>query len=297
MRKFDPEVAFSILAKYQVKNAFMPPTALKMMREVPNPRSRFNYSMRSIGCGGETLGESVLEWAKDTFGFYVNEFYGQTECNLVLGNCAQVMQIRPGSMGKPIPGHVVEICDEKGNVLPVGEVGIISVKAPHPVMFLRYLNKPEATRDKFANGWLLTGDIGRKDEDGYFWYIGRNDDVIKSAGYRIGPSEIEDCIIAHPAVSNAAAVGVPDELRNEAVKCFVVLAPSYKHASPGILDNLRKELMEHVKKRLAKHEYPRQIEFVDELPMTATGKVIRKELKRREYEKYYAQLGKPCPPI
>lgn len=293
-KKFDPEQAFALMARQKVRNAFMPPTALKMMREVGNPKAKYDFKVRSIGCGGETLGEAVLQWGRETFGIDVNEFYGQTECNLVLGNCSRIMPVRPGSMGRPIPGHTVEICDELGNVLPVGSVGNIGIKAPHPVMFLEYLNKPQATKDKFAGGFLLTGDLGRKDQEGYFWYVGRSDDVIKSAGYRIGPSEIEDCLVSHPAVSNAAAVGVPDELRNEAVKAFVVIAPSHVGHSQ---DALRSELSEYVKTRLAKHEYPRQIEFVESLPMTTTGKVIRKDLKRKEYEKYYSERGLPCPKI
>lgn len=279
-RKFDPEEAFRLIAKYKIRNSFMPPTALKMMRQVENPRSRHDYQIRSIGSGGETLGSELLDWGKEVMGVMINEFYGQTEVNLVVGNCSEVMEIRPGSMGRPIPGHTVDIVDSDGNPVSVGVVGEVAIKSPDPVMFLEYWGNPEATRDKFVNDWALTGDLGKKDSDGYLWYVGRKDDVITSAGYRIGPAEIEDCVLKHPSVSMVAVVGSPDKLRTEIVKAFIVLKPGI---APG--DELARDIQNFVRTRLAAHEFPREIEFLPELPMTATGKIIRKELRRREVER------------
>jgi acetyl-CoA synthetase len=258
----------------------MPPTALKMMRQVPDPKSRYEYKMRSIGSGGETLGSELLDWGRQTMGVTINEFYGQTEVNLVVGNCSEVMEIRPGSMGKPIPGHRVEIVDEQGNPVSPGVVGEVAIKRPDPVMFIEYWNNPGATEEKFVNDWALTGDLAKKDSEGYLWYVGRKDDVITSAGYRIGPAEIEDCLLKHPSVSMVAAVGSPDKLRTEIVKAFIVL-------KPGIAGSLglAREIQDFVKTRLAAHEFPREVEFLSELPMTATGKIIRKDLRKLEIDR------------
>jgi acetyl-CoA synthetase len=279
-KKFDPEEAFHLIAKYGIRNAFMPPTALKLMRQVKNPRQRHNFNMRSIGSGGETLGEELLDWGRDTMGLTINEFYGQTECNLIVGCCAEIMQIRPGSMGRAIPGHRVDVIDEDGNPAPADIVGEIAVQHPDPVMFLEYWQNPKATRKKFIGDWLLTGDLARRDDNGYFWFNGRTDDVITSAGYRIGPAEIEDCLMKHPSVAMVAAVGSPDKVRTEIVKAFVVLKPGMTPGA-GLADDIKK----FVKVRLAAHEYPREIEFVSELPMTATGKIMRRELKKLEIER------------
>ncbi|MBW1735459.1 MAG: AMP-binding protein, partial [Deltaproteobacteria bacterium] len=221
-RKFDPEEAFYLLEKYGIRNAFMPPTALKMMRQVPDPRSRYDYRMRTIGSGGETLGEELLAWGREVMGLSINEFYGQTEVNLVVGTCAEVMEPRAGSMGRAVPGHTVEVVDEEGNPVGPGTVGEIAVRGPDPVMFLEYWNNPQATKDKYDGPWCLTGDLGRKDEDGYFWFVGRKDDLITSSGYRIGPAEIEDCLMKHAAVAMVAVVGSPDPVRGEVVKAFIV---------------------------------------------------------------------------
>jgi acetyl-CoA synthetase len=279
-KKFDPEEAFHLIAKYGIRNAFMPPTALKLMRQVQDPQSRYHYSMRSIGSGGETLGEELLDWGKEVMGLIINEFYGQTEVNLVVGNCTECMQNIPGAMGKAIPGHVVDVVDETGNPVSAGTAGEVAIKRPDPVMFIEYWKNPEATRDKYIGDWCLTGDLAKKDEDGYFWFVGRKDDVITSAGYRIGPAEIEDCLLKHPAVGIAAVIGTPDELRTEIIKAFIV-------PKPDIIPDpeLESDIKNFVKKRLAAHEYPREIEFVDELPMTATGKIMRKELKKRDIQR------------
>jgi acetyl-CoA synthetase len=276
-RKFDPEFAFHLMAKHEVRNAFLPPTALKMMRRVTPPKEWSALQLRSVGSGGETLGEELLDWGKSVLGITINEFYGQTEANLVVGNCAQLMPVKPGSMGRTIPGHVVEIVDDVGNVLPRGTAGHIAVRRPDPVMFLAYWMNRSATDRKFAGDWCLTGDTARQDEDGYLWFIGRQDDLITSSGYRIGPGEIEDCLLKHPAVAMAGVVGVPDDIRTETVKAFIVLKPEAKAG-----EALERDIKNFVRYKLAAHEYPRLIEFVESLPMTATGKIIRKDLRARE---------------
>jgi acetyl-CoA synthetase len=275
-RKFDPEEAFFLMAKHGVRNTFMPPTALKLMRQASEGRAHPGLRLRTVASGGETLGDELLDWGRATFGVTINEFYGQTECNLVVGNNAALFPVRPGSMGRAIPGHEVRVVDDVGVPLPIGETGQIAIRGPDPVMFLGYWNNPHATRQKFAGECLLTGDTGRRDSDGYFWFQGRADDVITSAGYRIGPGEIENCLMKHPAVAMAAVVGVPDPLRTEIVKAFLVLKPG-QAAGPG----LAREIQDFVKVTLAAHEYPRQIEFVDSLPMTTTGKIMRRELRKR----------------
>jgi acetyl-CoA synthetase len=279
-KKFDPEQAFHFIAKYGIRNAFMPPTALKIMRQVPDPGGRYDFAMRTIGCGGETLGEELLEWGRRVMGLTINEFYGQTEVNLVLGNCSEIMENRRGSMGRPIPGHRVEVVDGAGRVLPPGEVGEVAIQRPDPVMFLGYWGNPQATEDKYIGDWSLTGDLARKDEEGYFWFVGRKDDLISSAGYRIGPAEIEDCLIKHPAVAMAGVIGRPDAVRGEIVKAFIVLKPGI---SPE--PSLKEEIQQFIKTRLAAHEYPREIEFLAELPLTATGKIMRKDLRQMELER------------
>jgi acetyl-CoA synthetase len=274
LKKFDPEEAFALIVRHQIRNAFMPPTALKMMRQVAQPQSRFSYSMRSIASGGERLGEETLSWGRDVFGLTINEFYGQTEANLTIANCASIASPREGSMGRAVPGHVVDIVDEASRPAKPGETGIIAVKVPDPVFFLRYWNKPEATKEKFCNGWLLTGDVGHRDEEGYFWFHGRNDDVIISGGYRIGPTEIEDCLMQHPAVALVAVIGVPDAVRGEIIKACIV-----PREGTTVDQGLHADVQAFVKARLSAHEYPRQIEFRDSLPMTITGKIRRKDLR------------------
>jgi acetyl-CoA synthetase len=274
--KFDPEEAFALMAKAEVRNAFIPPTALRMMRAVPNPRGRFDFTLRSLASGGESLGIEALEWGKSAFGLTINEFYGQTECNLVLGSCAQLGVLKSGAIGKPVPGHTVAVIGRDGQKCKAGEIGQIAVKRPDPVMFLEYWGKPEATRDKFIGDWMTTGDQGVMDEDGYVTFVGRDDDVITSAGFRIGPGEIEDCLIRHPAVALAAVVGKPDPIRTEIVKAFIVLKQG--HAGS---DALATEIQNFVKTRLSGHEYPREVAFIDDLPMTTTGKVIRRLLREK----------------
>ncbi len=276
-RKFDPEKALALMARHDVRNTFMPPTALRMIRQVEAPRERFGVTLRTLTCAGEPMGVELLDWCRSQLGITPNEYYGQTECNLVVANCARIMEIKPGSMGRPVPGHTVEIIDDDGAILPADTIGKIAVRRPDPVMMLEYWRQPEATGAKFIGDWLVMGDLGRKDDDGYLWFIGRDDDVITSAGYRIGPGEIEDCLGKHPAVSLVAVVGVPDEVRTESVKAFVVLRPGF-----GADAGLEEDIRAFVKTRLSPHEYPRLIEFVESLPMTATGKIRRGELRKQE---------------
>ncbi|HEY8596117.1 MAG TPA: acyl-CoA synthetase [Devosiaceae bacterium] len=275
-RKFTGEAAFAFIAENGVRNAFLPPTALKMMRGVPEPEKRWALNMRTVASGGETLGAELLDWGRRVFGVTINEFYGQTECNMIVSSCAALMPARPGIMGRPVPGHTLAIVDDKGQPLPVGEQANIAVKAPDPVMFLGYWRDEEKTRAKFAGEWLLTGDTGEMDADGWIRFVGRDDDVITSSGYRIGPGEIEDCLLGHPAVRMAGVVGKPDPVRTEIVKAYVVL-----EQGAGPTPELAEEIKDWVRTRLAAHEYPREVAFVDELPLTTTGKIIRRELRER----------------
>lgn len=272
--KFDAEAAFDLMARHGVTHAFLPPTALKMLRTVERPRERHALSLVAVSSGGESLGEELIEWARSALGVTLNEFYGQTECNVVVSSCDALFEPRIGSIGKAVPGHRVAIVDDAGRVLPAGEEGSIGIHAPDPVMFLGYWRNPEATREKFAGEFLVTGDIGVMDADGFIRFVGRNDDVITSAGYRIGPGPIEDCLLGHPAVRMAAVVGIPDATRTEIVKAFIVLNEGFAGS-----DALVREIQDHVRTRLAAHEYPRAIAFVDSLPMTATGKIVRRELR------------------
>jgi len=273
-RKFEPDAAMALMAEHNVRNAFLPPTALRLMRQarVRNPAVR----LRTIASGGECLGEEMLAWGQDTFGITINEFYGQTECNVVISNNARLCPVRPGSMGRAVPGHDVRVVDAAGEERARGEIGNVGIRRPDPVMFLKYWGDPNATERKFAGDFLLTGDLARQDDDGYFTFLGRSDDLINSGGYRIGPGEIEECLAKHPAVGVAAVVGVPDEIRQEAVKAWIVLRPGYAAS-----DELAREIQEFVRVRLAAHEYPRHIVFTDQLPLTVTGKVMRRELRRR----------------
>ncbi|MET3856364.1 AMP-binding protein [Rhizobium sp. OAE497] len=275
-QKFDADTAYRIMAEMQVRNAFIPPTALRLLKAAGDPYLTHKLNLRTIGSAGESLGRETYVWARDTLGITVNEFYGQTECNFVISSSRAAGVSKAGAIGRPSPGHRVAVVDDRGNELAVGQTGQIGVKAPDPVMFLGYWNDPEATERKFANGWLLTGDLAHQDAEGFITFEGRDDDVITSSGYRIGPAEIEDCLSGHPAVQLAAAVGKPDPVRTEIVKAYVVLVPG---VSAGA--ELAAEIRDWVKMRLSMHEYPREVEFVDSLPLTTTGKVIRRLLRER----------------
>jgi acetyl-CoA synthetase len=282
--RFEPERALALMARYQVRNSFLFPTALKMMMKAfPRPRERFDVNLRSVMSAGEAVGTTVFEWAREALGVTINEMFGQTEMNYIVGNSHTLWPVKPGSMGKPYPGHRIAVIDEEGNEVKAGETGEVAVHriapdgARDPVFFLGYYENPEGTRAKFTGDWCRTGDMVSVDEDGYFWYQGRADDMFKAAGYRIGPSEIENCLVRHPAVANAAVVPSPDATRGNVVKAFIVLAPGHE-ACTALEDSIR----EHVRGKLAPYEYPREIEFLDALPMTTTGKVQRKVLRERE---------------
>jgi acetyl-CoA synthetase len=283
MKGFDAEDAYRILAQHEITLALLTPTMLKLMRQVPDPLSRHNLKLRAVLSGGEAVGAGLLEWAQSELNIGINEGFGQTECNVILGNNGNVFTIKPGSLGKPTPGSDVRIIDDNGNEVAPGVEGHIACKRPDPVMLLEYLNKPEATREKFIGDWLITGDVGHMDEDGYFWFHGRGDDVITSSGYRIGPSEIEDALLKHEAVQMAAAIGIPDAVRTEIIKAFIILAPGFTAN-----DALNDELRDSVRSRLAKHEVPKLIEFVESLPMTTTGKIMRRELREMEKQRLAA---------
>jgi acetyl-CoA synthetase len=274
---FDPERVCKLMSDYAVTNAFIPPTALKMLRALPELKAGHDLKLRAIMSAGEQVGEELIHWGRETLGLTINEMWGQTEFNYLVGNCSAIMMPKPGSMGKPYPGHRVDVIDDEGNVLSAGEEGELAACCDDPVMFLGYWNNPAATEAKITANWFRTGDVGYRDEDGFLWFVGRKDDVISSAGYRIGPGEIEDSLLGHPAVLQAAVIGKADELRGQIVKAFVVLGPGYA-ASP----ELAREIQQSVRTRLSAHEYPREVEFIDELPMTTTGKVRRIDLRARE---------------
>ncbi len=273
---FSPDLAARIIREGRVRNVFFPPTALRMLKA---EGARID-GLRTVASGGEPLGAEMLEWGRESLGLTINEFYGQTECNMVVSSCNALFPPRPGCMGKPVPGHEVGIIDEEGR--PASGEGDIAIRRGSASMFLGYWRRPEATVEKFRGDWMLTGDRGMW-EDGYVRFVGREDDVITSAGYRIGPAEIEDCLLTHPAVANVGVVGKPDPLRTEIVKAYVVLKPGAR-ATAG-------QLQDWVRGRLAAHSYPREIAFVDQLPMTVTGKVIRKALKARAAEEAAAERG------
>ena len=272
--KFTAEQAWKLLAELPIANVFIPPTALKMMRAVPVGDYREQLSLRTLFSGGEAVGQQLQNWAREELGLHINEVYGQTECNLVIESCGKLGVLKNGAIGKPVPGAQVAIVDDKGCEVAQGEPGNIAVKRPHPVMFLEYWGKPQATVEKYIGDWLITGDQGVVDEEGYFHFVGRDDDIITSSGYRIGPGEIEDCLLGHEAVKLVAVVGKPDELRTEIVVAFIVLSDGFSES-----DELVDEIKAYVKTRLAAHEYPREIVFRDSLPLTTTGKIIRRLLR------------------
>ncbi|TSE34448.1 Acetyl-coenzyme A synthetase [Tepidimonas charontis] len=298
--RFDPLQAFALLQRHRVTHTFLFPTALKaMMKAVPEPRRHYRLHLQAIMSAGEAVGDAVFAYCRDQLGVTVNEMFGQTEINYVVGNCARLWPAKPGSMGRAYPGHRVALLDEDGHPVPVGAVGEVAVhrRDRHgdldPVFFLGYWGNDAATRAKFtgdpSDSWCRTGDLARQDADGYLWYQGRADDVFKAAGYRIGPSEIENCLLKHPAVANAAVVPKPDPERGAVVKAFVVLTPEWAEQRARRTDPEREfdpplvaELQAHVKGRLAPYEYPKEIEFIEALPMTTTGKVQRRVLRLQE---------------
>ncbi len=277
-RKFTAKAAFDLIRDHGIRNAFLPPTALKLMRlDTPDEP----VPMRSVASGGETLGKELIAWGQDVFGTTINEFYGQTECNMIVSSCAVLEPAEPGVMGFAVPGHKIEIIDETApRLCGVDEEGSIAVRAPDPVMFLTYWNNPAATAAKFVqidgHDWLLTGDKGCKTASGRIRFIGRDDDIISSGGYRIGPAEIEDCLLTHPAVQMAGVVGKPDPIRGSIVAAYIQLSRDFVGS-----DALANEIADHVKTKLAAYEFPRVVRFIDDMPMTTTGKIIRADLRAR----------------
>ncbi len=280
-KKFDPDEAFFLMAKYGVRNMMAVPTVLRlMMQAVENPKEKYDLRLRSITVGGETLGAELYQWSRRALGVELNEQYGQTECDFVIGFCSEVMKIVPGAIGKAVPGHQVEIITASGNIAKAGELGEIAIRCPDPVMFLEYWGDPQATRQKFSGDWMRTGDYGTKDESGYFWFRGRQDDLVESGGYRIGPGEVEDCLMKHAAVKLVGVIGVPDEIRGEIVKAYVVLKEGIE---PDTL--LQESIQQHVKSKLEAHAYPREVEFIREMPMTKTGKILKQALRKMHMKK------------
>ena len=285
--RFDALKAFDLIERYGVTNTFLFPTALKlMMKAVPEPKKRYDLRLRAIMSAGEAVGDAVCAWGREQLGVTVNEMFGQTEVNYLVGNSAEQWPAKPGSIGRPYPGHRIALIDDEGKPVPQGKDGEIAVNRydmhghPDPVFFLGYWKNDAATQAKYTGDWCRTGDQAKMDKDGYLWYQGRADDMFKAAGYRIGPSEIENCLVKHAAVANAAVIGKPDPERGNIIKAFIILvagiAPSPK---------LEEELRAHVRGKLAPYEYPKEIEFVESFPMTTTGKVQRKELRQRELTK------------
>ncbi|MGH2753840.1 MAG: AMP-binding protein [Actinomycetota bacterium] len=274
---FDPEWAIHIMAKHDVRNVFLPPTALKLLRQAEVYAG--GVHLRSAMSGGEVLGEEILGWTRDSLGVTVNEIYGQTEVNYVVGNCASAWPVRPGSMGRPYPGNEVAILSEDGAPVADDAVGEIAVRATTPVRFLGYWGRADATSQKAKGDWILTGDAARREADGYLWFKGRKDDIISSGGYRIGPSEIEECLIKHDAIAMAAVIGASDEIRGEVIKAFVKLKEGHQPT-----ETLKESIRDHVRQRLASYQYPRLIEFIEDLPLTTTGKIRRADLRKLEAE-------------
>ncbi len=305
--RFSPEAAFELMQQHRVTHTFLFPTALKaMMKACPAPRQQFKLHLQAIMSAGEAVGDAVFAYCQSQLGVTVNEMFGQTEINYIVGNCNRLWPAKAGSMGRPYPGHRVAVIDDAGNECPPGVPGDVAVNRfdvhgqRDPIFFLGYWNNPAATQGKFTGDWCRTGDLATQDADGYLWYQGRADDVFKAAGYRIGPSEIENCLVKHPAVANAAVVPKPDAERGAVVKAYVVLAPEFVAQRAGQPDSasfdekICAQLQSHVRQLLAPYEYPKEIEFIDALPMTTTGKVMRRELRLQEAQRFaQLQAAKP----
>jgi len=266
LEKFTPDECARIIAQAKIRNVFFPPTALRMLKAADVEIG----GLRSVASGGEPLGEEMLAWGRRAFGLEINEFYGQTECNMIASSCGAIFPAKGGCIGKPVAGHDLAVIDAEGQ--PTKSEGEIAVRRGSASMMLGYWQRPKETAQKFRGDWMITGDRGIWDGD-YLRFVGREDDVITSSGYRIGPAEIEDCLLTHPAVATVGVVGKPCALRTEIVKAYVVKKQGAEASEA--------ELQDWVKSRLAGYSYPREIAFLEALPMTVTGKVIRKALKAR----------------
>ncbi|MBG0779212.1 MAG: AMP-binding protein, partial [Desulfotignum balticum] len=273
--RFDPKITLGLLSKYPITTMCGAPTIYRMLVLQDLSKYKFPFLRHCVGAG-EPLNPEIIEVWKKATGCTIRDGYGQTETVILAGNFPCIPP-RFGSMGKPTPGIDLHVIDDQGNILGPDEEGDIAVRIEpeRPIgLFKEYWKEPDRTAAAFIPGWYLTGDRAYVDEDGYFWFVGRSDDVILTSGYRIGPFEVESALIEHPAVAESAVVSSPDETRGEVVKAFVILAPNYKPS-----DALVKEIQDYVKKTTAPYKYPRKIEFVDELPKTISGKIRRIELR------------------
>ena len=273
---FDAAERLELIRRYGITILCQAPTEYRVLANAPELEDADLSSIRHATSAGEPLNAPVMERWQELHGIEIYDGYGQTENTLLVGNFPG-LEVRPGSMGKPSPGCDVRIIDEDGNELPPGELGDIALWGDNPALMKEYWEQPDETEAVFRNGYYLTGDRASRDEDGYIWFEGRSDDVILSAGYRIGPFEVEDTLMEHPAVAESAVVAKPDEERGNIVKAFVVLTADYEPS-----EELVKELQEHSKSITAPYKYPREIEFVDDLPKTTSGKIRRVELRQRE---------------
>jgi len=308
--RFSPQIAFELLRDCAVTHTFLFPTALKaMMKAYPGSaqataRAQFGLQLQAIMSAGEAVGDAVFDYCQAQLGVTVNEMFGQTEINYIVGNSSVVWPPKPGSMGFGYPGHRLAVIDDDGVECGPDVLGEVAVNRfdvhgqPDPIFFLGYWKNDHATQDKYTGDWCRTGDLACRDAQGYLWYQGRSDDMFKVAGYRIGPGEIENCLVKHPAVANAAVVPKPDRERGAVVKAYVVLATDVVTArasdtrARGQFDaELVTQLQAHVKGLLAPYEYPKEIEFVDALPMTTTGKVQRRVLRLQEQDRAAKGLG------
>ncbi len=277
--RFSAQHAYALAARHRITHMFLAPTALKMMAQVHDPSMTSDLALRVVASGGEAVAADLHQWADQHLGAIINEFYGLTEVNHLAGSCAHLWPSKPGSMGLPYPGRSVEVLNAEGEPVQIGEVGQIVVRPGDPTQMLRYWDNEAATAARYKNGWMVTGDLAHRDEDGYIYFEGRDDDIITSAGYRIGPAEIEELLIEHPAVADAAVIAKPDEVRGSVVKAVVQTAAGVTGD-----DELIVELQQLVRTRLGAYKYPRDVEFVTELPKTVTGKLNRRQLTLRESE-------------
>ena len=277
--RFKAEWAYKFMARHKVTHTFLPPTAIKRLADTDNPRSKYDLSLRVICSGGEALAAETLTWVERELGAVCNEFYGMTEVNHMIGNCQALYPRRPGSMGLAYPGHDVRLVNDNGVEVEPGQEGEIVTRADAPTRYLGYLKNAEKEAELRLGEWMRTYDLAVRDADGYFWYKGRSDDLIKSSGFRIGPAEIEECLIAHPAVAEAAVVGKPDKDRGSIIKAFVQLARGFEQSN-----DLTEQLREHVRSRLAPYKAPREIAYVEGFEMTSSGKINRKKLRQAEID-------------
>jgi acetyl-CoA synthetase len=278
--KFDPKTYLQLLQKEEINVLCCTPTEYRIMAKVDNLDDYTMPALHSAVSAGEPLNVEVIDIFQRYFDITVRDGYGQTENTLLLG-VMKNMKVKPGSMGKPTPGNEVEIVDENGDPVQAGEVGDIAVKLDSPALFKEYYKDTEKTKMSRRGDYYITGDQASKDEDGYFWFEGRSDDIIISSGYTIGPFEVEDALVKHPAVQECAVVASPDEVRGNVVKAFVVVRDGVDSSNPDLV----KELQDHVKQLTAPYKYPRQIEFMEELPKTTSGKIRRVELRKKEQSK------------